>query len=316
MKRILFAAATVAISGWSSLAGAAFPDKPIEVIVPWPAGIEADISARAVATVMSKKLGVPVQVINKPGAQGVIGTAEVARAKPDGYTVGSLNVAGVIAQPIAGNATYKPADFDPIGLYSAVTMVLAVKGDAPYKDLKSFEAAAKGGGKQLVFGSYGPASYPALTVQRMSKANGWPLKAVTFPSPGPLQLETGDADFVATPYAVLASAIKAGQVQPLVALTKERIAQLPNTPTLREAGYNFDPLLWSGLFAPKGTPQDIIDKLGAALRDAVQDASIKELSQRINSPFFYVDPKQTAAQVKEDDTNLRPIMEALGLAKK
>jgi len=316
MKRILFTAAAAVLATWSPLSQAAFPEKPIEIVVPWPAGIEADISARAIATVMSKKLGVPVQVINRPGAQGVIGTAEVARAKPDGYTVGSLNVAGIISQPIAGNATYKPADFDPIGLYSAVSMVLAVKADAPFKDLKSFEAAAKSSSKQFVFGSYGPASYPALTVQRMSKANGWPLKAVTFPSPGPLQLETGDADFVAAPYAVLASAIKAGQVQPLVALTKDRLAQLPNTPTLREAGYNFDPLLWSGLFVPKGTPQDVVDKLGAALRDAVQDPSIKDLSQRINSPFFYVDPKQSAAQVRDDDAGLRPVMEALGLAKK
>lgn len=316
MNRILLAAVTATMAAWSPIGVAAFPEKPIEVVVPWPAGIEADISARAVSAVMSKKLGVPVQVINKPGAQGVIGAAEVARAKPDGYTVGSLNIAGVIAQPIAGNATYKPADFEPIGLYSAVTMVIAVKGASPHKDWKSFEASAKATGKPPIFGSYGPAAYPSLVVSRMSKQNGWPIKAVTFPSPGPVQLEAGDADFVAAPYAVIASGIKAGQVMPLVALTKERLAQLPNTPTLREVGYNFDPLLWSGLFVPKGTPPEAIDKLSAALRDAVQDPSIKELSQRINSPFFYTDPKQTAAQVKEDDAGLRPVMEALGLTKK
>ncbi|MDM0084717.1 tripartite tricarboxylate transporter substrate binding protein [Variovorax sp. J31P179] len=316
MNPLWMYASAAFVGVWSPLAMAAYPEKPIEIIVPWPAGIEADISARAISSVMSKKLGVPVQVINKPGAQGVIGTSEVARAKPDGYSIGSLNIAALVAQPIAGNATYKPADFEPIGLYSAVTMVLTTRKDAGLADLKAFEVSAKSASKPPIFGSYGPASYPAIMVHRMSTQNGWPYKAVTFPSPGFVQLESRDADFVVAPYSVVASSLKAGQIIPLVALTKDRIAELPNVPTLREAGYNFDSLLWSGLFAPKGTPKEVMDKLTAALKEAVQDPSIKELSRRINSPFFFVDPQQAKAQIAADEAAMKPVMDSLGLVKK
>lgn len=316
MKRtlILLAAATLALA--PALARAAYPEKPIEVIVSWPAGIEADISARALSSALAQRLGVPVQVINKPGAQGVIGTAEVARAKPDGYTLGSLNIAAVVAQPIAGNAPYKPGDFEPIALYSAVTMVLAARADGPFRDMKTLEQHAKAGGKPPVFASYGPAAYPTLTLQRMAKQNGWSYKAVTFPSPSFVQLEAGDADFISAPYSVVAGAFKSKQAVPLAAMTKDRIAGLPDTPTIRELGYDFDSLLWSGLFAPKGTSPEIIERLAAAVRDAVKDRSMTELSQKINSPFFYIGPKEAAAQIQSDETALRPIMDSLGLIKR
>lgn len=316
MNRLWIHAMVAAATAVATSAQAAYPEKPIEIVVPWPAGIEADISARAISSVMSKKLGVPVQVINKPGAQGVIGTSEVGRAKPDGYSLGSLNVASLVAQPLAGNASYRPTDFEPIGLFSAVTMVLAMRADAGVKDFKAFEEHAKKTGKPLIFGSYGPVSYPAITIHRMATKHGLAYKSVTFPSPGFVQLESRDADFVVAPYSVFASPLKAGQVTALVALTKDRLSELPNVPTVREAGYDFDPLLWSGLFAPKGTPMEILDKLSSALREAVQDPSIKELSRRINSPFFYINPQEAKTQIAGDEAAMKPIMESLGLTKK
>lgn len=317
MKRnFLLAALAAALTVWAVPGLAAYPEKPIELIVAFPAGQEVDIAARTLSGALSKRLGVPVQVINKPGAGGVLGTGEVARAKPDGYTLGVLNVAAVVAQPIAGNATYKPADFEPIGLFSTITMVLATRSDAPYKDMKSFEAHAKTAGKLPVFASYGAATYPTLITHRIAKQNGWQFKEVAFPGPSNIQLQAGDAEFLAAPYTVMAGAFRAGQAQPLLALTPKRIPALPNTPTLREAGYGFDAMIWSGLFGPKGLPADVADKLAKALREAVNDPAMTELAQKINSPFFYMDPAQTAARIKEDEAALRPLMESLGLAKK
>lgn len=309
-------ALTLSLAAAALRVEAAYPEKPIEAVIPWPAAQEIDILSRTVTVGMSKRLGVPVQVINKPGGQGVIGMADVVRAKPDGYTITFTNIGPLLSQSIAGNATYKPADFEPIGLFSASTFVLAARADAPFKTIKEMEAHAKSSQKPLIVGNFGPGALPTLTVFRMSKQNGWSFKPVTFSPPGALQLDSGDADLVTAPYTTVASAIKAGKVRALVVFTKDRLAALPEVPTLREAGYAFDVLIWSGAFAPKGTPREVTEKVAAALRDSLKDPAVIELAGRLNVPLYFMDAIQTAAQIKEDEAALRPIMDSLGLIKK
>lgn len=302
------------LAACGSAAFAAFPEKPIEVIVPWPAGQEADIMGRTLASAMSKRLGVAVQVINKPGAGGIPGTAELTRAKPDGLTLGFLSVGPVVTQPISGNAPYKATDMDPIALVTASTFVLAVKADGVIKSMADLETQAKS--RPVILGNFGPAAVPTQVVYRMAKAKGWQFKPVTFPAPGWAQLAAGDADIVTAPYNTIAGQLKSGQAKALVVFGKERIAALPDVPTLREATYGFDALIWGGMFAPKGTPAPVIDQVGKALREALKDNEVVELAQRINVPLFYIDGKQTAEQIRDDEAALRPVMESMGLIKK
>ena len=295
---------------------AAYPEKPIEVIVPWPAGVGADIGARVLTSAMSKRLGVPVQVINRPGGQAVIGTADLTRAKPDGYTIGSINIGPALTQVIAGNASYKTTDLEPIGLYNSLPFLLVARSDAPFKTFAELLKHAKTASKPLVLGNFGPGAVPTQTIYRMAASENWTFKAVTFPSPTFNQLQAGDADLLTVEFPVIAGQIKAGQARGLVALTTQRIPGAPDVPTVKELGYNFDVSIWTGLFAPKGTPKEVITKLTAVLKDSLEDPAVKDFAEKSGILYHYTDPDATRARIALDEAGARPIMEKLGLIKK
>lgn len=314
----LFALLTIA-AGFalaSAAAMAAYPDKPIEAVVPWPAGQELDILARTIVPVMSKELGVPIAVINRPGGAGVVGTSEAMRAKPDGYSILFNSVGPMLTQPLAGNAPYKVGDADPVGMFNASTFVVIARADAPYKTIKEFEEYAKNSVKPVVLGHFGPAAVPTQAVYRMAKQKDWAFRGVTFSPASPAQLKAGDADIVTAPYNTAKSALDAGEVRALVTFNSTRLEELPDVPTLREAGYNFDVLVWQALFVPKGTPPEVKRRLSTAIQAALKDPSVVELAKRINTPLFWKDNEETAAIISADEQALRPIMDSLGLIKR
>jgi tripartite-type tricarboxylate transporter receptor subunit TctC len=316
MKSILASfslAAGLALATSGALA--AYPDKPIEAIVPWPAGQELDILARTIVPVMSRQLGVPIAVINRPGGGGVVGTTEALHAKPDGYSILFNSVGPMLTQPLAGNAPYKVGDAEPVGMFNASTFVVIARADAPYKTIQELEAYAKKAARPVVLGHFGPAAVPTQAMHRMAKQKGWTFRGVTFNPAGPAQLKAGDADIVTAPYNTAKSAIAAGEVRPLVTFNPTRLAELPNVPTLREAGYDFDVLVWQALFVPKGTPPEVKARLAAALQAALKDPSVLELAQRINTPLFWKNAEQTATIIRTDEQALRPVMAELGLVK-
>ena len=188
-------------------ANAAYPEKPIEVILPWPPGTETDVGTRVIAQALSKVLGVPVQVINKPGAAAVVGATEVSKARPDGYTLGSLNIGPMVSQVIAGNAPYTVADFEPIALYDTQPYLLLAKADAPYKSVAELAAHVKSG-KAVSIGNFGPATVPTLSINRMAAKDGWSFKSVTFPQTNYNQISAGDVDLIVVAYPVIAGNIK------------------------------------------------------------------------------------------------------------
>lgn len=293
-----------------------WPSKPIEIILPWPPGTETDVGTRVVAGALSKVLGVPVQVINKPGGGGVIGATELTKSRPDGYTLGSLNIGPLVSQVIAGNTPYKADDIDIVGLYDTQPYLLLAKADAPYKDMKELAEFAKKSGTELKIGNFGPATVPTLSVNRMAASSGWKFKSIVFPATNFTQITSGDVDLIIVAYPVVASNIRAGQARPLVAMTPTRISELPDLKTTREQGFDFDVSIWSGLFAPKGTPKDIINKMGDALAKALNDPTVKDFAGKSSIQYAYMDPAKTAAQMKADFDGLKPIMESLGLIKK
>ena len=299
----------------SSVTLAAYPEKPIEIIVPWPPGTETDVGTRALAGAMSKRLNVPIQIINRPGAGGVIGITDFVKARPDGYTLSQGNVGPMVSQIVAGNTSYTPTDFEPIGIFNTQPYLLVAKGDAPYKNMKELAAHAKSSGKEIAIGNFGPATVPTLSINRMAMADGWKFKGVVYPATNFTQIQSGDVDLIVVAYPVVAAQLKSGQAKALIALSPKRVSTLPNVPTVRESGFNFDVSIWSGLFAPKGLPADISKRLSDVLKDALSDAAIKDFEEKTGILHGFIDAKSSRAQMDSEAAGLQPVMQNLNLIK-
>lgn len=315
-RRLLSAAlALLAASPLAAVAQDKWPSRPIEIIYPFPPGNDTDAIIRVVAEGMSKRLGVPVQVINKPGGGGVVGFAEMVRAKPDGYTIGTWQPGPGISQIVAGNTPYKQSDYQAVAGIHPNDFVLAAKGSVPAKSMKEFGAWAKTQGKPIIIGSYAPAAVPALIAAKIARTDGWPYKVVAFPNPSAKELVAGDADLSTTGADMVASYVKDGQVKVLSAWSSERNPVVPQAPTAKEEGYG-DLYLWSGMAAPAGVPKDIVAKLSAAIGEALKDKATQDVLKKLGVGAMYMTPEQMTQRVAADTQWISALMTELGLAKK
>ena len=315
-RRLLSAAlALLAASPLAAMAQDKWPSRPIEIIYPFPPGNDTDAIIRVVAEGMSKRLGVPVQVINKPGGGGVVGFAEMVRAKSDGYTIGTWQPGPGISQIVAGNTPYKQSDYQAVAGIHPNDFVLAAKGSVPAKTMKEFGAWAKKQGKPIIIGSYAPAAVPALIAAKIARTDGWPYKVVAFPNPSAKELVAGDADLSTTGADMVASYVKDGQVKVLSAWSSERNPVVPQTLTAKEEGYG-DLYLWSGMAAPAGVPKDIVAKLSAAIGDSLKDKATQDVLKKLGVGPMYMTPEQMTQRVAADTKWVSELMTELGLAKK
>lgn len=298
-----------------ALAQDKWPSKPIEIIYPYPPGNDTDAIIRLVAEGMSKRLGVPVQVINKPGGGGVVGFAEMLRAKPDGYTIGTWQPGPGISQIVAGNTPYKQTDYQAVAGIHPNDFVLAAKGGVKGSNMKEFSVWAKQQGKPIIIGSYAPAAVPALIAAKIARADGWPYKVVAFPNPSAKELVAGDADLTTTGADMVASYVKDGQVKVLSAWSSERNPVVPNTLTAKEEGYG-DLYVWSGMAAPAGVPKEIVMKISAAVGEALQDKPVQDTLKKLGVRAMYMTPDQMTQRVAADTKWIGELMTELGLAKK
>ncbi|MBL8332889.1 MAG: tripartite tricarboxylate transporter substrate binding protein [Rubrivivax sp.] len=316
IRRTLFLLlAALPLAPLTAVAQDKWPSKPIEIIYPFPPGNDTDAIIRVVAEGMSKRLGVPVQVINKPGGGGVVGFAEMVRAKPDGYTIGTWQPGPGISQIVAGNTPYKQSDYQALAGLHPNDFVLAARGNIPAKNLKEFGAWAKQQGKPIVIGSYAPAAVPALIAAKIARQDGWPYKVVAFPNPSAKELVAGDADLSTTGADMVASYAKDGQVKVISAWSAERNPVVPATPTAKEEGYG-DLYLWSGMAAPAGVPKDIIARLSAVIAETLKDKPVLDVMKKLGVSPMPMTPEQMAARVAADTQWVSALMTELGLAKK
>lgn len=292
-----------------------WPSRAIEIIYPYPPGNDMDVVTRLVAEGMSKRLGVPVQVINKPGGGGVVGFAEMVRAKPDGYTIGTWTPGPGISQIVAGNTPYKQADYQAVGGMLINDFVLASRGDIPATNLKEFAAWAKQSGKPVIVGSYAPAAVPALIVAKIAKRDGWPYKVVAFGNPSAKELIAGDADLATTGAEMVSSFVKAGQVKVVSAWGLARNPLYPNTATPIEEGYG-DLYTWGGMAAPAGVPKEIITRLSQVMGEALNDKPVQDQFKKVGIPMLQMNAEQMSKRVADDSKWIGELMVELGLAKK
>ena len=292
-----------------------WPSRAIEIIYPYPPGNDMDVVTRLLAEGMSRRLGVPVQVINKPGGGGVVGFAEMLRAKPDGYTIGTWTPGPGISQIVAGNTPYKQTDYQSVGGMLINDFVLATRADIPANNLKEFAAWAKKSGKPVVIGSYAPAAVPALIVAKIARRDGWPYKVVAFPNPSAKELTAGDADMTTTGAEMVSSYAKAGQVKVVSAWGLQRNPLYPNVSTPAEDGYG-ELYTWGGMAAPAGVPKDIITRLSQVMAEALTDKAVVDQFKKVGIPAFPMTADQMSKRVLDDTKWITELMVELGLAKK
>jgi len=280
MKRRSFVALASATTATTALAGAArapafaqastYPDKPITMVVPAPPGGGTDLVTRLYSDLLSQELGVQVIVDNKGGGNGNIGTAIVARAKPDGYTLLMQYSAYHSANPaLIKDLNWKPDDFVGVAMGAVAPHVIVVAKKVPVDDLKSFIAYAKANPGKLNYASVGAGSVPHLGGVLLNKAAGLDMVHVPYKGSGPATADivAGQVEvLIVTPPAV-SGHIRNGNVKALALASDSRLPAFPDIPTTAEAGLpGFILDGWFALFAPAGTPQPIVDKLNAAMR--------------------------------------------------
>ena len=261
-----------------------YPSHPITVVVPFPAGGASDVVARIVTEHMSRTLGVQMVIENVGGAGGTLGSARVAAASPDGYTLLAGSMGSHVAAPVlTPNIKYdSERDFQAIGLTAHSPAVIVARKDFPAKDGREFIAQLKKNGDKIkqAHGGVGASSHMACLL--FNKAADVQPTSVAYRGTGPAMndLIGGHVDYLCEQSVSVAEQIAAGTVKAYVVSANQRLTTLPSVPSAKEVGIDYQMSIWAGIFAPKGTPKPIIAKLAAALDKALDDPAVaKRLSQ-------------------------------------
>jgi tripartite-type tricarboxylate transporter receptor subunit TctC len=279
--RALIAVAAWALVAWSGTALAQdYPKRPITMIVPFAAGGTLDVIARTVAEQMGATLGQPIVIENVAGAGGSTALARAARAEPDGYTIAIGNAGtNAAAYTIYPMLPFKPDAFVPIAMVAKTFGIVALRKDFPAKNLQEFIAYAKSNPDKINFGHAGVGSSNFLICKSFVQAAGIEVTLVGYRGAAPALTDAigGQIDGVCDAAASVSQAIDDKLVRGLVVGSTVRLATLPDLPTSAEAGLpEFEAQGWNGLFAPKGTPPEIVAKLNAAARAAVESEQVKK----------------------------------------
>ena len=295
-----------------------YPSRPITLIVPFPPGGVADNVARPVAQALSKQLGQTVIIENKQGAGGGIGMAFVAKAKPDGYTLLlALSSISVIpeADKVLGRAPMFQLDqLLPIARFTADPVVLAVRAESTWKTYAEFVAFAKANPKKLNYGSSGNYGTMHVPMEMLASGAGITLTHVPFTGAAPAvtALLGGTLDAVASGPSTVVQHVKAGKLRVLANWGAERHPALPDVPTLRELGVATVYAQWSGLFAPAGTPENVLAALRKAARDAQDDAAFKLAFTTLQTPLAYLDAPEFRVYWDADAKKMADVVQRIG----
>jgi tripartite-type tricarboxylate transporter receptor subunit TctC len=257
-----------------------YPSRAITVVVPFPAGGPSDVVARIVTDEMAKILGQSMVIENVGGAGGTIGSARVAQAHPDGYTLLAGSMGSHVAAPVlTPNVKYDSVrDFVPIGFTAHAPAVIVARKDFPARDLREFVAYLKKNGDSVkqAHGGIGASSHMACLLFSTAAGTKPTLVAYRGTAPAMNDLVGGHVDFFCEQVVSVAEQIAAGTIKAYGVSASERLASLPNVPTAKEAGVNYQMSIWAGIFAPKGTPREITGKLASALDRALDDPGVKK----------------------------------------
>jgi tripartite-type tricarboxylate transporter receptor subunit TctC len=303
----LLVAATVAMPA-VCLAG--YPDHPISLIVPFPAGAGTDMTGRTIAQCIEKTLpGAQVVVLNRPGASGDIGLAALAAAAPDGYTLGIVNTPGVVSIPIERPAKYTLDSFDFIANLVDDPGTISVHADSPIRSIKDLVAAARARPDAVTVGTQGIGSAGHISALLLEQSAGITLSSVPFQGASPARTALLGKVIDST-MANMGEAITFQAGQPwriLGVMSDSRSQQSPDIPTFREAGYDILAGSMRGLAAPKGLPAPVLMTLSKAVEQCSTDADFIERAKKTFQPLRYLGRDEYVSNLREVDTQLRAL---------
>ncbi len=308
MKKTLFKVASLAafsFAALSSVAHAAYPEQPIRVIVPFAPGGSTDIVTRIVTSKMSEILGQSIVVDNKGGAGGAIGAREAARAKPDGYTLSIATVSTLAVNPACKptGLGYDPLkDFTPVTNFANVPNVVAVHPSFPAKTLDEFLKQLKDNPGKFSYASSGQCGVLHLFGEAFRQATGTEITHVPYKGSGPAVADAvgGHIEAIFDNIPSSLPHLVAGNLRPLAVAWKERLTELPDTPTFKELGYEqLNRPVWYGLLAPANTPKEVVDTIYKAAAQALQDPAVKESLLKQGAFASGNTPEEFAKEIKE-----------------
>jgi tripartite-type tricarboxylate transporter receptor subunit TctC len=304
VNRVIFIVVATALGVAVPLANAAWPDKPVRLVVPYGPGGSSDLIARLLANEMGKTLGQAVIVENKAGASGIVAMQEVARAAPDGYNIVLGHVGTLAVNPtMFAKLPYGANDFAPVALLAKVPMVFAVGANVPAQTLSEFVALAKARPGKLNYGSAGNGSAGHLAFEMLKVATNIDVTHVPYKGTGAqlMDLLAGNIDAAsAGPPGFMAHA-RSGKLTIIASGSPHRLAALPNVPTVAELGYpGFDSSQWFGILAPAKTPPEIIARLHEAAVTALSVAAVRVRLEEDASAASPMTPNEFAGFIKRE----------------
>ena len=316
LRTLIFAAAWLFVAA----AHAAYPERPITVVVPWGAGGGTDAVARVLAALLEKDLGQPVSVVNRTGGSGVVGHHAIASAPADGYTIGILTIEiGMMHHMKLTELT--GASYTPLALVNGDPAAVQVRADAPYKDLGELVAAIKANPGKLKGSGTGQGGIWQLAIAGLLqdlKVN--PAALTWVPSngaaPGLQDLVAGGVEVVPCSLPEARALIEAGKVRSLAIMDARPSALFPKVPTVKQAtGSNWTLVGWRGVGAPKGLAADVQQRLVAALKKAHDSKEFRDFMQNRGYAPLWAGPQEFAGFMAKSDADLGAVMKATGIAK-
>lgn len=319
MKRLFLAAAAIILLPHVALAQS-YPDRTINMVVPFAAGGPTDTVARLIAESMSKEMGQQVIVENVGGAGGTLGAGRVAKAEPDGYTVLLHHIGMATSASLYRKLAYDPrTDFAAIGLVTDVPMTLVARADLEPADGKALVDYIKANGDKISYANAGIGSASHLCGMMLMNALQVQMTTIPYKGTGPAMTDLlgGQIDLLCDQTTNTTSHIKAGKVKAYAVTTPARLAALPDVPTTEEIGIqNFQVAVWHGLYGPKGTPPEAIEKLSAALKVALKDPKVIERFAELGTEPVADDratPEALSAHLAAEIDRWKPIIDAAGV---
>ena len=296
-----------------------YPSKPIRLVIPYGTGGVSDSMGRITAATLTKVLGQTVVVENRGGAGGTVGAAVVAKAAPDGYTLLLTSPPMVAVAPVLlANLPYDAAvDFTPVGTMVVTPNILVVNASLPVTTITELIAYAKGPGKgTLSFASAGPGSTGHLSGQILKTATGIEMQHIPYKSSGLAfpDVISGRVSMVFDSLPSTIGHVRSGRVRPILVMSEKRSALLPDVPTAAESGFPAATMVfWVGIEGPANLPQQIVDKLNAALRVAVDSPAMRDQMGALGADPFLTSPQEFKTMRQQDIVRMRKIVKEMGL---
>ena len=314
----LFALATLLLASLSAgSASAAYPDRPIKIVVPFAPGGGTDVVARTLAQEMARDLGATIVIENKPGAGTILGTQAVATSEPDGYTLLMGTFANAVNPSLKATLPYDPhADFAPVALIARSFNIVVVNPKSPYHSIADLIAAAKAEPEKLSYGTYGTGTSAHLAgelFKTLAKVN---LTTVPYKGAAPAitDLIGGQIQVMFTTVASAASLVQGGQLRALAVTSAQRSPAFPDLPTVAEAGVpGYAAESWYGLFAPAKTPADVVDRLNKSAAIAVQSEAFRKLGVNEGLVMVASPPQELDRYFRGEEARWRKVIQDAGI---